>query len=113
MLKIMLVRAHWYKYQVHCNINSTGGPVGSDRIIDVIDVTTQADLRMTLKDFVEYYSNPSKRLSLQQILNVISLEFSGSKWVTFLFKKNHGQIFNYNFNNLKFECLGGASVYCP
>jgi hypothetical protein len=49
---------------------------GSDRIIDVIDVTKQSDLRMALKDFVEYYSNP---LRSQQVLNVISLEFSGSK----------------------------------
>ncbi|EFX82823.1 hypothetical protein DAPPUDRAFT_302352 [Daphnia pulex] len=48
--------------------------VGSDRIIDVIDVKKQSDLRMALKDFVEYYSNPLR----SQVLNVISLEFSGS-----------------------------------
>jgi hypothetical protein len=51
------------------------GAVGSDRIIDVIDVKKQSDLRMALKDFVEYYSNPLR----SQVLNVISLEFSGSK----------------------------------
>ncbi|XP_045028311.1 lysine-specific demethylase 7B isoform X1 [Daphnia magna] len=48
--------------------------IGSDRIIDVIDVTKQSDIRMALKDFVEYYTNPLR----SQVLNVISLEFSDS-----------------------------------
>lgn len=45
-------------------------------MIDVIDVMKQADIRMSLKDFVEYFSNPIR----SQVLNVISLEFTDSKY---------------------------------
>jgi lysine-specific demethylase PHF8 len=49
-------------------------PVGSDREVDVIDVTRQTDIRMKLGEFVEYYSSPPEQRT--KILNVISLEFS-------------------------------------
>jgi lysine-specific demethylase PHF8 len=49
-------------------------PVGSDREVDVIDVTRQTDIRMKLGEFVEYYSSPPDQRA--KILNVISLEFS-------------------------------------
>lgn len=46
--------------------------VGSMRELDVIDVVKQSDLKMLMREFVEYYNNPKK----SRILNVISLEFS-------------------------------------
>ncbi|XP_015278974.1 PREDICTED: histone lysine demethylase PHF8 [Gekko japonicus] len=49
--------------------------VGADKEIDVIDVTRQADLKMRLGDFVNYYCG-SRR---EKVLNVISLEFSETR----------------------------------
>ncbi|XP_048347018.1 histone lysine demethylase PHF8 isoform X2 [Sphaerodactylus townsendi] len=49
--------------------------VGADKEIDVIDVTRQADLKMRLGDFVNYYCS-SRR---EKVLNVISLEFSETR----------------------------------
>ena len=40
--------------------------------IDVIDVTRQADIKMTLSNFVSYFNN----LNRVRTFNVISLEFS-------------------------------------
>lgn len=48
--------------------------VGSDREVDVIDVTRQTDIRMKLSEFVEYYTLPPEQRT--KTLNVISLEFS-------------------------------------
>lgn len=50
--------------------------VGSDKEIDVIDVVRQADLKMKLGDFVEYYNSPNR----DRVLNVISLEFSDTRY---------------------------------
>lgn len=47
--------------------------------MDVIDVTRQSNIRMKLRDFVEYFSSPSR--SSTKILNVISLEFSNTGYV--------------------------------
>ncbi|XP_043943217.1 lysine-specific demethylase 7A [Protopterus annectens] len=49
--------------------------VGGEKIIDVIDVARQADSKMKLCDFVEYFRNPDR----PKVLNVISLEFSDTK----------------------------------
>ncbi|XP_054978143.1 histone lysine demethylase PHF8 isoform X1 [Sorex araneus] len=49
--------------------------VGSDKEIDVIDVTRQADCKMKLGDFVKYYYSGKR----EKILNVISLEFSDTR----------------------------------
>ncbi|XP_061108186.1 lysine-specific demethylase 7B isoform X2 [Conger conger] len=49
--------------------------VGSDKVIDVIDVARQADSKMKLGEFVKYYYNSSR----PKVLNVISLEFSDTK----------------------------------
>ncbi|XP_059962617.1 histone lysine demethylase PHF8-like isoform X2 [Mesoplodon densirostris] len=49
--------------------------VGSDREIDVIDVTRQADCKMKLGDFVKYYYSGKR----EKVLNVISLEFSDTR----------------------------------
>uniref|UniRef100_A0A3B3RRG8 PHD finger protein 8 n=1 Tax=Paramormyrops kingsleyae TaxID=1676925 RepID=A0A3B3RRG8_9TELE len=49
--------------------------IGTDREIDVIDVGRQADLKMRLGEFVEYYNSPNR----DRVLNVISLEFSETR----------------------------------
>uniref|UniRef100_H3BFG4 Lysine demethylase 7A n=1 Tax=Latimeria chalumnae TaxID=7897 RepID=H3BFG4_LATCH len=49
--------------------------VGRDKVIDVIDVARQADSKMKLHNFIEYYSKPER----PKVLNVISLEFSDTK----------------------------------
>lgn len=46
--------------------------IGSDVELDVIDVTRQSDLRMKLRDFVEYYNSMNR----SRVFNVVSLEFS-------------------------------------
>jgi hypothetical protein len=50
---------------------------GSERLMDVIDVVRQSDVRMSLHDFVEYYMEPVRT----RTFNVISLEFSDSQSV--------------------------------
>ncbi|MBN3284772.1 KDM7A demethylase, partial [Polyodon spathula] len=49
--------------------------VGGNKVIDVIDVARQADSKIKLCDFVEYYYKPYR----PKVLNVISLEFSDTK----------------------------------
>lgn len=49
--------------------------VGSRRVLDVMDVNTQKNLEMTMKEWQEYYEDPEKT----RLLNVISLEFSHTK----------------------------------
>lgn len=53
--------------------------IGGDKVIDVIDVARQADSKMKLKAFVKYYYSPQR----PKVLNVISLEFSDTKLVSF------------------------------
>ncbi|KAH8041659.1 hypothetical protein HPB51_017461 [Rhipicephalus microplus] len=48
---------------------------GSRRVLDVMDVTTQKDIEMTMKDWCRYFENPNR----DKLLNVISLEFSHTK----------------------------------
>ncbi|XP_016841156.1 lysine-specific demethylase phf2 isoform X1 [Nasonia vitripennis] len=48
--------------------------IGGDREMDVIDVAKQNNMRMKLKDFVEYYNDPYR----SRILNLISLEFTNT-----------------------------------
>lgn len=49
--------------------------VGSKRKLDVMDVNTQKNVTMTMKEWQEYYDNPNK----DKLQNVISLEFSHTK----------------------------------
>uniref|UniRef100_A0A8C4N3N2 Uncharacterized protein n=1 Tax=Eptatretus burgeri TaxID=7764 RepID=A0A8C4N3N2_EPTBU len=49
--------------------------IGGDRIIDVIDVARQAGIKMSLHEFVQFYTNSNR----SNILNVISLEFSNTR----------------------------------
>ncbi|XP_061502317.1 jmjC domain-containing histone demethylation protein 1 [Anopheles gambiae] len=49
--------------------------VGSRRMLDVMDVNTQKNVEMTMKEWEKYYEDPVKK----KLLNVISLEFSHTK----------------------------------
>lgn len=49
--------------------------VGSRRMVDVMECSTQRNLEMTMKDWQQYYENPNR----DRLLNVISLEFSHTK----------------------------------
>lgn len=59
--------------------------VGSKRVIDVMDVSTQQALTMTMKEWCEYYESMVenekgvKRRLDDRLLNVISLEFSHTR----------------------------------
>nr|XP_021139126.1 histone lysine demethylase PHF8-like [Columba livia] len=50
--------------------------VGGDKVIEVIDVGRQAGCRMTLGEFVTYLGGTRR----DRVLNVISLEFSDTRW---------------------------------
>ncbi|XP_071807682.1 histone lysine demethylase PHF8-like [Asterias amurensis] len=49
--------------------------VGSMKDIDAIDVPRQNECKMPMRQWVEYYNSPNR----DKVLNVISLEFSGTK----------------------------------
>lgn len=49
--------------------------VGNQRIIDVMDVKTQKNIEMSMKDWCKYYESKNR----ERLLNVISLEFSHTK----------------------------------
>ncbi|XP_041459906.1 histone lysine demethylase PHF8-like isoform X2 [Lytechinus variegatus] len=49
--------------------------VGSDMEIDVIDVRKQDEMKMSMRDWSDYFTSPSR----DKILNVISLEFSQTR----------------------------------
>ncbi|XP_060533055.1 jmjC domain-containing histone demethylation protein 1-like isoform X2 [Cylas formicarius] len=57
------------------SINDVRLSVGSRRVLDVMDVSTQKNSEMTMKDWQKYYEDPNK----EKLLNVISLEFSHTK----------------------------------
>ena len=44
-------------------------------MLDVMDVRTQKNMEMTMKEWQQYFDNPDK----DRLLNVISLEFSHTK----------------------------------
>lgn len=50
---------------------------GASKVIDVIDVAKQADSKMKLGEFIRYFHMPER----PKVLNLISLEFSDSKYV--------------------------------
>ncbi|XP_037091334.1 LOW QUALITY PROTEIN: lysine-specific demethylase 2B-like, partial [Pollicipes pollicipes] len=56
-------------------INDVRLAVGSRRMLDVMDVRTQKNMEMTMKEWQQYFENPAK----DRLLNVISLEFSHTK----------------------------------
>lgn len=57
------------------SVNDVRMCVGSKRMLDVMDVNTQKNLRMSMKEWQQYYDEPEKT----RLLNVISLEFSHTK----------------------------------
>nr|CAH7745842.1 unnamed protein product [Callosobruchus chinensis] len=56
-------------------INDVRMCVGSRRVLDVMDVNTQKNSEMTMKEWQKYYEDPNK----DKLLNVISLEFSHTR----------------------------------
>ncbi|OXA52672.1 Histone lysine demethylase PHF8 [Folsomia candida] len=46
--------------------------VGSDRMVDVIDVERQTDILMSMQEFADYFMSPNRN----KLLNLISLEFT-------------------------------------
>lgn len=56
-------------------VSNTLKIVGSRRMVDVMEVATQRNLEMTMKEWQQYYESPNK----DRLLNVISLEFSHTK----------------------------------
>lgn len=56
-------------------VNDVRQCVGSRRILDVMDVTTQKDTEMTMKEWCQYFEDPKR----DRLLNVISLEFSHTR----------------------------------
>lgn len=61
-------------------VDDVKASVGSRRILDVMNVETQKDDTMTMKDWCTYYNNPHR----SELLNVISLEFSHTKLENFV-----------------------------
>jgi F-box/leucine-rich repeat protein 10/11 len=53
-------------------------------VLDVMDVQTQVDFNMTMKEWCNYYHNPQR----DRLLNVISLEFSHTKLECFVESPN-------------------------
>ena len=51
--------------------------VGSRRNVDVMDVQTQKNITMTMKEWQKYFDKPAEERS--ELLNVISLEISNTK----------------------------------
>ena len=66
-----------FQYEVHIFMIYFAIIAGSMRELDVIDVAEESDMKILMQEFVEYYNNPNK----DRILNVISLEFSNTKFV--------------------------------
>ncbi|XP_072934476.1 jmjC domain-containing histone demethylation protein 1 [Epargyreus clarus] len=56
-------------------VNDVRMCVGSRRMLDVMDVNTQKNIEMSMKDWQRYYDDPNK----ERLLNVISLEFSHTR----------------------------------
>ncbi|CAK1590382.1 unnamed protein product [Parnassius mnemosyne] len=56
-------------------VNDVRMCVGSRRLLDVMDVNTQKNIEMTMKDWNRYYDDANK----ERLLNVISLEFSHTR----------------------------------
>lgn len=60
------------------NIRSrTFTPIGSRRMVDVMDVTTQKGIEMSMGQWRRYYETPASER--EKLYNVISLEFSHTK----------------------------------
>ena len=58
-------------------INDIRSAVGSRRLLDVMNVNTQTNSTMTMKEWHKYYETPPEQR--RDLYNVISLEFSNTK----------------------------------
>lgn len=60
-------------------------------MLDVMDVNTQKNFEMTMKEWTKYYEEPVK----DKLLNVISLEFSHTKLENYIKRPNIVNITSY------------------
>ncbi|KJH44404.1 hypothetical protein DICVIV_09570 [Dictyocaulus viviparus] len=51
--------------------------VGGNRMIEVVEVSGQTSVKMTLQDFIDYYNTPKEQR--ETLYNVLSLEFSNTE----------------------------------
>lgn len=58
--------------------------VGSRRLLDVMDVATQKNFEMPMKEWQKYYEDPHK----EKLFNVISLEFSHTRLEQYVKRPN-------------------------
>ena len=58
-------------------ISDVRNAVGSRRVLDVMNVNTQTNCTMTMKEWHKYFETPAE--SRRDLYNVISLEFSNTK----------------------------------
>jgi len=78
---VLVIIVHFSKYlleiliQVLHNNSFLNLFIGSRRMVDVMECSTQKNLEMSMKDWQQYYDNPDR----VRLLNVISLEFSHTK----------------------------------
>jgi len=74
-------------------------------MLDVMDVNTQKNFEMTMKEWTKYYEEPVK----DKLLNVISLEFSHTKLENYIKRPNIVNITSYyqllNFKKQPFIML--------
>ncbi|VVC24414.1 Zinc finger, PHD-type,Leucine-rich repeat, cysteine-containing subtype,JmjC domain,Leucine-rich [Cinara cedri] len=66
------------------SVNDVRTCVGSRRMLDVMDVNTQKNFEMTMKEWTKYYEDKEK----DKLLNVISLEFSHTKLENYIKRPN-------------------------
>ncbi|XP_078741136.1 lysine-specific demethylase 2A-like [Lampetra fluviatilis] len=59
------------------SVNDVKMYVGSRRMVDVMDVTTQKGIEMTMSQWARYYDTPAAQRG--KLYNVISLEFSHTR----------------------------------
>ncbi|XP_043571650.1 lysine-specific demethylase 2B isoform X1 [Chiloscyllium plagiosum] len=60
--------------------------VGSRRVVDVMDVSTQKGIEMSMSQWVKYYETPE--MEREKLYNVISLEFSHTKLENLVHRPN-------------------------
>lgn len=94
--------------------------LGSRRMLDVMDVNTQKNFEMTMKEWTKYYEEGVK----DKLLNVISLEFSHTKLenyikrpniVCILYYYNHLIITHYSIvfkNKNYYNLMNSTMMYC-
>lgn len=80
--------------------------IGPDRLLDVMDVKTQKNLEMTLKEWCDYFLSSNRK----ELLNVISLEFSHTPLADYVEPPNVIKQLDW-VNTGKFEFFVAVNFY--